>query len=112
MEYGARIVSLAALLGAAVSLYNYFEPLSGIAGTPGAILVIASALILFALGLVMAADPRGSAFRVFLAVSSLLAIVGTGIAAHLLNSRALLALMFIALLGWFVHLFKPRNALA
>jgi hypothetical protein len=112
MDYGARLISLAAILGAAVSLYNYFEPLSGIAGTPGAILVIASTLILFALGLIMAIDLRSAAFRVFLAISALLAILGTAFAAHLLDSRVLLALMVVALLGWFICLFKRRPALA
>lgn len=112
MGYGARLVSLAALLGAAVSLYNCFDPLSGIAGTPGVILVIASTLILSAFGVIMAAHPRNSVFRAFLAVSALLAIAGTAFAAHLLNSRALLALMFVCLLGWLIHLFKPRSALA
>ncbi|MDQ8726690.1 hypothetical protein [Bradyrhizobium sp. LHD-71] len=112
MEYGARLVSLAALLGTAVSLYNYFDPLSGIAGTPGAILVIASTLILFVFGLIMAARPYSLGLRVFLAASSLLAIVGTAFAAHLLNSRALLGLMAVCLLGWLMHLFAPRRALA
>jgi hypothetical protein len=112
MDYGARLISLAAILGAAVSLYNYFEPLSGIAGTPGAILVIASTLILFALGLIMAVDLRSAAFRVFLAVSALLAVVGTAFAAYLLDSRVLLALMVVALLGWFIYLFRRRSVLA
>lgn len=111
-NYGAHLVSLASILGTAISVYNYIDPMSGIAGTPGAILVIASTLILFVLGSIMAADPRSAALRIFIAISSLLAIAGTAFAAHLLNSQTLLALMAVCLLGWLIHLFRPRRALA
>ncbi|MPZ56993.1 MAG: hypothetical protein GEU91_10955 [Rhizobiales bacterium] len=111
-NYGAPLVALAAILGTALSIYDYIDPMSGIAGTPGAILVIASTLILFVFGLLMAADPRSAALRIFIILSCLLGIAGTAFAAYLLNSRTLLALMVVCLLGWLIYLFKPRRALA
>lgn len=110
--YGARLLSLAAILGTAVSVYNYFDPMSGIAGTPGAILAIAATLILFVFGLIMATRPQNAAFRIFLAIASLLGIAGTAFAAQLLNSHTLLILMFVCLLGWFAHLGRSRRVLA
>ena len=44
VNYGAMIIASSAIIGTAVSIYNYLDPMSGIAGTPGAILVIVSTL--------------------------------------------------------------------
>lgn len=110
--FGAGLVSLAAVLGTLVSVYNYVAPTSGISGTPGAMLVVVSTLILFAFGLIMAADPRSAALRSFVAASTFLGILGTAFAAYLLESQALTALMAACLLGWLIYLFRPRRALA
>ena len=111
-NYGARLISLAAILGAAVSIYNYITPLSGIDGTPGAIVVIVSTLILFLFGLVMGLPLRNAACRSSLVVLTLLGIAGTAFAAYLLNSMALLALMALCFLGLLIYLFTPRAAYA
>jgi hypothetical protein len=111
VRFGGPLMTISAALGAAVSVYNYLSPDSGIAGTPGAVLVIVSTAILFLFGLTMMVDAvRGAALRILLAVFSLLDIVGTALAAYLLDSQALLILMLIGLLGWLLHLFRPRPA--
>lgn len=98
----------AALLGLAVSLYNYLAPLSGIDGTPGAILVIASTTILALLGcLLLGATHRG--WRAFLLFGSFTDIAGTAFAGYLLESQALIVLMAAALIGWVAILFRRRS---
>jgi hypothetical protein len=108
---GASLLCSAAVVGAAVSITNYFSPDSGIAGTPGAILVIASSVILIALGVIMrGAAMRSRGLRVFVAAAALLNIAGTAFAGYLLESETLVVAMAVCLAGWFIHLIEPRPA--
>lgn len=108
---GTSLLCVAAAVGAAVSIANYFSPDSGIAGTPGAILVIASSVILIALGLIMrGAAMRSRGLRVFVAAAALLDILGTAFAGYLLESETLVVAMLVCLAGWFIHLIEPRPA--
>ena len=108
-KIGASLLCSGAILGTAVSIANYFSPDSGIAGTPGALLVIVSTVILLAFGLLMRSDvKRGWGFRVFITVSALFDIVGTAFAGYLLNSETLVVLMMVSLAGWLIHLFESR----
>ena len=61
--------------------------------------------------LVMALDhSQGPALRVFLNVSTLLGVIGTGIAAYFLEAYVLVAFMALGVLGWFVHMiFGPSE---
>ena len=108
-KVGASMLCSGAILGTAVSIANYFSPDSGIAGTPGALLVIVSTVILLAFGLIMRSDgKRGRGFRVFITASALFDIVGTAFAGYLLNSETLVVLMMVSLAGWLIHLFESR----
>ena len=109
---GAWLMALAALAGLAVSVANFFNRDSGIAGEPGTILVIVSTAILLIAALVLARASRlGGFLRGFLVIGCLIDIFGTGFAAYLLNSQALLWLMVVALVGWLLHVFGPARAL-
>lgn len=102
---GTSLLCSAAAVGAAVSIANYFSPDSGIAGTPGAILVIVSSVILIALGLIMRGPAtRSRGLRVFVAAAALLGIAGTAFAGYLLESETLVVAMLVCLAGWFIHL--------
>ena len=106
---GASLLCSGGIVGAAVSMANYLSPDSGIAGTPGAILVIASTVILVALGLIMRGGAiRSRALRVFVAAAALLDIAGTAFAGYLLESETLVVAMLVSLVGWFIHLFESR----
>jgi hypothetical protein len=110
---GAWILVLGALAGLVVSVVNYFDASSGIAGEPGTLLVIASTAILAVLGWLMAARRAAGRFLPgFLAVSSLLDIAGTSFAGLLLHSQALVASMFVGLAGWLLHALRSRPAIA
>ena len=54
--YGARLIWIAGSLGAAVSLFNYFSPDSGIGDTAGALLVVASSVLVVIFGLIIGMD--------------------------------------------------------
>lgn len=107
---GAFVVILAAVFGLAVSITNYFSAESGIAGEPGTLLVIASTALLAVFGWLLSGDGwRGKLLRVFIVVSSILNIIGTGLAGYLLHSWALLFAMIVAALGWVVSQFRTRR---
>lgn len=106
---GTSLLCASGIVGAAVSIANYLSPDSGIAGTPGAILVIVSTVILVAFGLIMRAGmPRSRAGRIFVAAAALFDIAGTAFAGQLLNSEMLVVAMLVALVGWAFHLFEQR----
>lgn len=108
-KIGASLLCSGGIVGAAVSIANFLSPDSGIAGTPGAILVIASTIILVAFGLIMrGGTTRSRALRVFVAAVALLNIVGTAFAGYLLESETLVVAMLVSLAGWFIHLFESR----
>lgn len=109
---GAWLMALAALAGLAVSIANYFSRDSGIAGEPGTLLVIASTAILLVAAVILARAARlGGFLRGFLVIGCLIDIFGTGFAAYLLESQALLWLMAVALVGWLLHVFGPARDL-
>jgi glycerol-3-phosphate acyltransferase PlsY len=108
-DYGTRIVAGTGLLGAAVSLYNYFSEWSGISDTPGALLVVITSVALIALGFAIGAL-RSGGLRRALSVAALVLILGTAFAAYLLESPTLLALMVVCWIGWSVQALGPRRA--
>lgn len=109
---GAGLVAVAAIAGCIVSIFNYFDPASGIAGEAGTILVIASTALLAVFGWLLRVGSRRSiSFRIFIVASTLLNITGTGLAGYLLHSQALLMLMLVNLAGWLAHVFfRQRSA--
>jgi len=109
-DHGARFISGAGIVGAAVSLYNYFSPSSGIDDTGGALLVIGTSIILFGLGFTIGAPGKAGGLRKLLSAVCLILILGTAFAAFLLESWVLLLLMIIAAIGWLMHAFRPRSS--
>lgn len=111
-DSGAWLITLSALIACAVAIYNYRAADNGISGTPGAMLVIYSTVILIVAGFILGRDMGGRILHVILAILALLGILGTGFAAWLLESNALMILMAISLFGWLVRLFRSRPAYA
>ena len=89
-----------------LSAYSYFTPLTGVTGTPGALLVIGSSLALVIDGLILWLARGGSLFFVFWALG-LLGAIGTLSAAFFLHSWWLMGTMLIVLAGLVVTL-VPR----
>lgn len=107
----AWLLVVAAIAGLVVSVANYFNPQSGIAGEPGTILVIASTALLALFGWLLAADRwRGNFLRIFIVISTLLNIAGTGFAGYLLHSQTLFWLMLVGFVGWLVYVLTRRSA--
>jgi len=108
---GGNLLTLSAAVGAVVAAFAYFDPASGINGTPGALLVIASSTAICLAGLVLvAAALRRGFFHAILVVLLLLGILGTALAAAMLHSALLLAMMGLCLLGWLAHLFTRKGS--
>ena len=113
---GGLLIALGAGLGLLVSIYNFFAPTALLAGTsdvsgsPGALLAIAATLILFLAGLVLGGAARHPALVGFLVIGSLVGILGTMLTAWLLESRILLALMLVCLVGWLLRVTTRRRA--
>ena len=116
---GGKLIALGAGLGLFVSTWNYimptglFAPLSSVAGTPGAALMIFSTLCLLLAGIVLAGHRRGGFLIFFLLAGSLIAILGTGLAGWLLDSPLLTGLMTLSGVGWLLRVFtEPDPTLA
>jgi hypothetical protein len=100
-------VAAAALAGTVIALVNYFTPDNGIAGTPGAMLAVASTALLVLIGLVLRQGrSRASALQRVLRVIALVLIAGTAWAAWLLEAPTLVAIMGVAAVGWSVSLLR------
>ena len=98
---GTWLIEAAAIAGLVISLANYFTPGNGLHGTPGALLVVISTvLMLLAAGALMVwpGPPRWR--RGLLLVLIALDILGTGTAAYFLEAYWLIAAMVLALIGW------------
>ncbi len=111
---GPLIILLAATVGVALSLYSYLAPLTGVTGTPGALLVIGSCLALVADGFILARAREGSVFWVFW-ILGVLGAIGTIAAAAFLHSWWLVAASVVAFCGLLLTLGtrnQPRGALA
>jgi hypothetical protein len=112
---GALLIVVGSAFGLAVAVYNFFSPtgflspLSDTAGTAGALLVVASCLLMLLVGLLLLKRPRNRLILFIGLLGILLAILGTGFAALLLESPPLLAAMGVAALGWLAWMFGGRR---
>ena len=112
MAYGARrdpsalTIAGAALLGALAALFKYLDAASGIAETPGALLVIITSMLIGGIGFILPQLRQRTASRRWLLGVCLVLIAGTAFAAYLLESNVLLVLMIVCLLAWGVIAFR------
>jgi hypothetical protein len=115
---GALLIVVGSAFGLAIAVYNFLSPtgflspLSDTAGTPGAMLVIGSCLLMLLVGLLLVPQPRNRLILFLGIVGVLLDIIGTGFAALLLESAPLLAAMGVAALGWLAWIFGRRRRAA
>jgi hypothetical protein len=108
-DYGAWLIVIASIVALAVSIYNYNSADSGIAGTPGAMLVTVSSFLLLFAGFLLGRDMGGSGFRFLLGALCFLGILGTGFAGYLLESTTLAVAMALCMVGWLIRLFQPST---
>ena len=100
---GAGLMLLAGALGAAAGIYDFYNIASGIDGTGGLELVIASSLLMVFGALMVIILPRGFLAGIFVLLL-LLDVIGTGTAAYFLESGLIMAAMALAALGWILHM--------
>lgn len=100
---------LAGVLGAAAATYDYFTVATGIDGTGGVELVIASSLLMVFGALMVMVLGRGFLAGIFLFLL-LLDVIGTGVAGYFLESGMVMVAMAIAALGWVLLMSRGRDA--
>lgn len=105
---GPMIAGVAAIVGVAIAAYNYITPLTGINGTPGAMLVIISSALIIIDALILWFGPPGVIFGLFW-VLGILGAVGTFAAAWFLHAWLLMAASVVMLLGVVAAIFPSRN---
>jgi quinoprotein glucose dehydrogenase len=106
---GVHILIIAAAAGLALSVFNYFWIGNGIHGSAGALLVVISSLLMFAASAALLfADGMRHGVRGTLVVLILFDILGTGLAAYMLEAYWLIAAMAAALAGSIVRLVVDR----
>lgn len=111
--YGFWLLATGALIALALSLFNYFWPDNGIHGTAGALLVVISSVLMLGAAVILHVAPLFATWlRTTLLVLIAFDIVGTALAAYMLESYGLLAVMAVALAGWIVSVIQhstPRQ---
>lgn len=108
---GALVLGFGALIGLIAALADYFMKASGVAYSPGALLVVLSSLaLLIAAAILASAWGRHGWVSVTLLVLSALGIIGTAFAAYLLESMWLEVGMVVCFLGWVGQAFWRRPA--
>jgi len=100
---------LAGIGGAAAGLYDFHTVTTGIDGTGGVQLVIASSLLMVFGALMLLLLGRGFLAGLFVSLL-LLDVIGTGVAAYFLESGLVMAAMALAALGWIIHMNTRRAA--
>ncbi|HVW73264.1 MAG TPA: hypothetical protein VHC39_06470 [Rhizomicrobium sp.] len=106
---GSGLMLLAGVLGAAAATYDYFTVATGIDGTGGVELVIASSLLMVFGALMVMVLGRGFLAGIFLFLL-LLDVIGTGVAGYFLESGMVMVAMAIAALGWVLLMSRGRDA--
>jgi hypothetical protein len=108
----AALVALAAI-GLLAAVVEYFNPASGISGTPGAVLVIVSSTLIVGATFIVGFPPAiGAGLQWTLEILILLGLIGTLAAAWLLHSWILLACMALGLVIQIWRMFNVRPLLS
>ena len=107
LPWGA--VVLFSALGFLDAVFNYFWTGNGIHGSEGALLVVASTLLMAIAAWLIGAQVVHGWLRAALAVLLVLDFVGTGAAAYFLEAWILLGLDVIAAVAWLATLITPRT---
>jgi hypothetical protein len=95
--FGNWLLLLSALAALCVAVFEYFWHGNGIHGTGGALIVIVSTALVLAGAFVLGRLPeRARGMRILLLVLLVVDILGTALAAYLLEAYALLALVVLA----------------
>ncbi len=96
--YGQYLLALGAAVAFGITAWRYFTPLSGITGTPGALITMFGEAALFVAGLAIAFMARGAGRTTFV-VLAWIGIVLTLFAAVLLHGWWAAVALILALVG-------------
>ena len=98
-------VVLISALAFADAVFNYFWTANGIHGTEGALLVVVSTALLAGASWLVGAHVVSGWLRTLLMVLLVLDLIGTALAAYLLDAWILLGLDIVAAIAWLATVF-------
>ena len=100
--WGALVMTVAAVLGLILAVWNYAAPMTGVTGTAGALLVVFSSLALAVDGVLLYLLRPGAIHRVLAGLGAL-GVLGTFVAAWFLHAWWLMAAMAVVAIGVLVE---------
>jgi hypothetical protein len=107
---GGLLMLLAGLIGAAAAAYDYQTVSTGIDHSGGVLLVLGSSLLMVVGALAMLVLDSGVVAGIFTFLV-FLDILGTGFAAHMLESGLIMGAMVLAAIGLLLRTASRRGAL-
>ena len=106
-QQAATFIAIPAGLNILVGLVDYFRMESGIAYTPGVILVIGASVVI-ALAALVAGRMAPGGLRTTVTVLLLIGILLTGLAGWFLESGLMMLMMGLSLLAWILFIMVAR----
>lgn len=106
-QQAATFIAIPAGLNILVGLVDYFRMESGIAHTPGVILVIGASVVI-ALAALVAGRMAPGGLRTTVTVLLLIGILLTGLAGWFLESGLMMLMMGLSLLAWILFIMVAR----
>jgi len=100
---GLWLLTIAAALSFIVLMIDYFMPHGAISQSRGTLLVVVSTGLMLGTALLIGRASLPRWLYLLLNFLIVLDIICTGIVTYFLEAYAVLALMLVALVGWFVH---------
>lgn len=105
---GTAVLLFSAAVALLVALYAYATPLTGVTGTPGALLaVVVSIAIIFLTGLLPRSRPHAS--RAFWRAVLVILLAGNGFAGMLLHEWGLVIAMAVGFIGLVIDMLGKRR---
>ena len=108
---GGRLMLVAGLLAVAAAAYDYNTVATGIDHSGGVMLVLGSGFLMILGALVVLALGSGLIAGIFMFLL-FLDILGTGFAAHMLESGLIMGAMVLAAAGWLLRATSGRQGAA
>ncbi|CAN5468807.1 hypothetical protein BH11PSE4_BH11PSE4_14070 [soil metagenome] len=104
------LLPAAALAALAIALFNYFWTGNGIHGSAGALLVVISSGLIAAAAIALVSTSVSALLSATLMTLLALGIIGTAVAAYMLEANVLVGTMALGAIGWIAMLMQPASS--
>lgn len=108
LHSGGYLMAAAAAVALGITTWRYFTPLSGVTGTPGALLAMFGEAALLVAGIALARLARGAGRSIFMGLSWI-GILLTLFATALLHGWLSVGALIVALVGLVIECLTPAS---